>query len=108
MTVGPLYGNAVRALLLVGVPAGSAAHAATYLPLSVPAQLVVGLALAGVYTALAVLVLPPVRRDARVTASFARQALTRRRGAAAVDVGTPDGSVGGAPRGGTLPPPPFP
>jgi PST family polysaccharide transporter len=75
----PLITNAVRIICLVGVPAGGAAFLATYVPVAAFWQLLLGSAFSAAYMGLAYLVIPSVRADLRVTASFARSGLPGRR-----------------------------
>lgn len=76
--VRPLLRQATRAILLFSAPCGLAAFAAATLVDPAWARLVVGLAAAGGYAALAVAVVPALRADAVVVVSVARRAVGRR------------------------------
>ncbi len=73
----PLITQSARALLVVGLPCGAAAHAATFLDVSSVLQVVCGLAASGVALAVVRLV-PTVRRDLRVVTRLGRDAVARR------------------------------
>jgi len=75
----PLVTNAVRIVMLVGIPCGLTSYLATLLPIVSVAQIVVGCSFAGLYVAVAYLALPSVRADVNLTLSFARRAISRKR-----------------------------
>jgi O-antigen/teichoic acid export membrane protein len=72
-----LITQSARALLVVGVPCGAAAHGATFLEVPSLVQVVCGLAFAAVALGVASL-LPPVRRDLAVVVRLGRDAVRRR------------------------------
>ncbi|HEY5881082.1 MAG TPA: lipopolysaccharide biosynthesis protein [Nakamurella sp.] len=74
---GRLMGNAIRPVLLVCIPAGLVAFALTLLPFPPFAELTVGLVGAAGYAALVALLVPSVRRDARVLLRYAKRAVNR-------------------------------
>ncbi len=74
----PLVTRALLTLLIVNVPCGLAAHAATWLPTPPFVQLVAGAAAAAAYLVVARLVFPPVRHDSQVVIAFARRAVPAR------------------------------
>lgn len=73
----PLLRNAARSILVVGAPAGVAAHLATLLPLVPVLQLLLGLLAAVAWVLLVAVLLPTVRADTVLLVSFARRAVGR-------------------------------
>lgn len=73
-----LFGTASRSVLLVSVPCGALAFGASLLVHGSVGQLALGIAAVLTYLTLAVTLIPPVRRDARVIADFVRRAFRRR------------------------------
>lgn len=71
----PLVTRALFTILIVNVPCGLAAHAATWLPTPPIVQLLAGAAAAAAYLLVARLVFPLVRSDSRIVLTFARRAL---------------------------------
>ncbi len=76
--VRPLFAGAVRAILGVGLPCAGAAALANLLPWPALAQLGAGVVLAATAGTVMVLLVPPVRADARLVASLLRRATSRR------------------------------
>jgi O-antigen/teichoic acid export membrane protein len=74
----PLVTRALLTLVIVNVPCGLAAHAATWLPVAPFLQLCAGVAAAAAYVLVARLVFPLVRHDSQVVVTFARRALPAR------------------------------
>lgn len=74
---GRLMRNAIRPVLLVCAPAGIVAFSLTLLPVSPIVDLAIGLAGAAAYAGLVALIVPSVRRDAKVLIRFARRAAQR-------------------------------
>ena len=79
LDTGPLVTQSLRALLLVGVPCGAAAHGATYLDVPSVVQVVCGVAFAALALG-AVSLLPQVRRDLAVVVRLGGDAVRRRAG----------------------------
>jgi PST family polysaccharide transporter len=73
----PLLANARRSILLVCGPAGLVAFLGTLVPAAPVLQVLTGTALAGLYLAATVVLVPVVRQDAILVASFGRRALSR-------------------------------
>ncbi len=69
-----LIRNAVRPVLVVCLPAGAVAFAATLLPLPAALRLAAGVLAAGLLVSVTVAVVPAVRADVRVLADFVRRA----------------------------------
>ncbi len=74
-----LLSNARRAILFVSAPCGLLAWAATRVPVAAPVQIVLGIVLAGGYLAATAALVPVVRADFTLVASFLRRGLLRRR-----------------------------
>lgn len=74
---GQLIRNALKAVLLVCVPAGVVAWSVTLLPLPNVVRLLLGLLAAGLFVGLVAMVVPGVRADGKVLVRFVKRALTR-------------------------------